>query len=626
MKRTAWFGAIAAVAAIVVGLMSLSGSTPVQAAGNGPDITAHASSNIVSLGGAVDVTLATATNGGTVDPFKGYNASVVYSTASLTANSATDLTLTNGFWGGDFCPPASLANNFGGSLTPPLAGAILGCTSLPATPTTTLAPMAKFNFTAIALGVTAVHMVTQTEAGAGANSFSTYTINNDGTSTRQANNFQCLDAPSCGPLPYPGSQAWDVLIAVVEQTPVITMTKTASAPSVVAGQPISFQLTVANGNSPATNATNVTVTDTLDSAAFPGGANVTFSGSTFDSCGIALQVITCTVATLTPGSSATVTVNLAATVASAGGFSYDNEACADAANDPPPAGTVLPSNESCDQVSVQLIPPAVAWSKSPTEANVFITDGTETFTFDEIMTNQGDQAGLGGFSFDLHYDPTQYLAPAIDLAPAMALFTAALRSLDCNIGTPANGLIHVACASTGTFGSGPQWVGPQVMAHVTLTPQAFLVQSIRPNKENGDVSWVKDDQVTVTNTCGQPLNDGSIQPLPGQPECQGNPLQGVGPGGVLTGNPNGGESVQTWRRLEGDVTKDCEVDVSDMQLEASKFGMSVGNLLYNIFYDVNSPLQRGDGEIDINDVQFVYGRFGSACANPIPPQPPVALP
>ena len=160
------------------------------------------------------------------------------------------------------------------------------------------------------------------------------------------------------------------------------------------------------------------------------------------------------------------------------------------------------------------------------------------------------------------------------------------------------------------------------MAHVTLVPLEIVSEQVRPNKENGLVTPVKDTAVTLTNTCGQPLNDGSSQPVPGQPECQGVPLVGVGPGGVMPGSAT---SV-TVRRLEGDITKDCTVDISDMQAESSRFGMSVGNVLYNIFYDVNLPLQNGDGEIDVNDLQFVYGRFGSTCASPIPAQGPQTLP
>jgi hypothetical protein len=262
------------------------------------------------------------------------------------------------------------------------------------------------------------------------------------------------------------------------------------------------------------------------------------------------------------------------------------------------------------------------WAKVPASGNLWLATGVQTFSFDEVFSHQTDPNGLGGFSFDVHYDPTVWQQPAIDLTPAVILFASSGRLLNCGMTIPLNGLIHVACASTGMLGVGPVFTGPKVMAHVTLKPQSLIVEALRPNKENGVVSTVKDDQVTVTNTCGQPLNDGSLQPVPGQPECQGLPLPGVGAGGVLTGNPNGGETTVTIRRLEGDITTDCRVDVVDMQLEASKFGVGTGSALYALFYDVNSPLQHGDGVIDINDIQFVFGRFGSTCANPIPPQLP----
>jgi len=386
-----------------------------------------------------------------------------------------------------------------------------------------------------------------------------------------------------------------------------------------------------NNPSGTTTATG-SISDTLP-AAMTG--LVTFTGPDAASCSVAgppaAQVVTCSPLSIGPGGSFSVNVNIASTDGNAGGSSPDNCATITIAEDDPDTA----NNTDCQVI--QIIAPAVAWEKTPTDGNVWLAtcdpldalgqcfgENVNTFSFDEVMINQGDPNGLGGFSFDLHYDVTQYQAPAIDLSPAIALFAAAGRALDCSITIPQNGTVHVACASTGPIGVGPVFVGAQVMANVTLTPQAFLVQSIRPNKENGDISWVKDDQVTVTNTCGQPLNDGTYTPFP--EECQGVPLQGVGPGGVLEGNPNGGESVQTIRRLEGDVTKDCSVNVADMQLEASKFGMSIGNLLYNVFYDVNSPLQHGDGEIDINDIQFVYGRFGSECSLPIPAQNPQPLP
>ncbi|HYM16617.1 MAG TPA: hypothetical protein VEZ14_13765 [Dehalococcoidia bacterium] len=264
----------------------------------------------------------------------------------------------------------------------------------------------------------------------------------------------------------------------------------------------------------------------------------------------------------------------------------------------------------------------VQWIKSPSNGNLFLTTGTQTFQFDEVLINQQDPNGLGGFAFDVHYDPTVFQQPTINLTPAVVLFASSGRLLNCSMSIPLPGLIHVGCASSGGIGVGPQWSGPQVLAHVTLTPLSLVVNTIRPNKENGIYTDVDDTGQQVTNTCGQPLNDGTIQPLPGQPECQGVLLPGVGPGGVL---PDTAARV-TVRRLEGDVVPDCSVDVADMQTEASKFGLSTGSLLFNKFFDVNLPLQFGDGEIDINDVQFVLGRVGSTCANPNPPQPPIPGP
>ena len=285
-----------------------------------------------------------------------------------------------------------------------------------------------------------------------------------------------------------------------------------------------------------------------------------------------------------------------------------------------PTATLTPS--ASPTVTPTPGPGVVQWLKSPAAGQIFLTDGTQTFQFDEVLYNQTDPNGLGGFSFDINFDPTIWQQPSVDLSPAVVLFASTGRLLSCNISLLTANVDHIVCASTGTLGTGPVFTGPKVMAHVTLRPRDIVVGQIRPNKENGIVTAVKDTNVTVANTCGQPLNDGTIQPLPGQPECQGLLLTGVLPGGLLPQSM----TVVTIRRLEGDVTKDCSVDVADMQLEASKYGTAGGSLVYNVFYDVNSPLSNGDGQIDILDVQFVYGRFGSTCLSPIPPQAPQALP
>ena len=641
MNRTRLLGALALAVALVVGAVFGSFNNA-QAAPSivGPEIDSTAPA-AVSVGASFDVTVYT--SGVAANSYAGWNLGLVYDSTALTANSATELD-SPGLFASHLCPivGGTLTDNFGGLLTPPLLAVTDGCTSL-AGGTTSVGDLVKVNFTAIALGVTGLHKVEFGDIGNDTlfGSYGTFTIDT-GASEPQLNTYACTSVPTapfpagaCGPVPSTPITAPDNVIAVLNNAPIIHATKAFSDASVVAGgQAFTITLTISNDAASSVAATNVSITDDLDGN-IPGDipiGNVTLpAGCTNPSAAI----VTCSDAgPIAPGGSISFVLSVSGALGTAGGDVVTNCATADAANDPPPAGVTPPSATSapsCDDLAI--IPPAVAWSKVPTcgDGNVWLAENNNPAqsagqcvgdaSFDEVMTNQGDLNGLGGFSFDLHYDPTQYIAPVIDLQPAIDLFAASGRTLDCSITIPANGIVHVACASTGPIGVGPVFVGAQVMAHVTLTPQDLLVEAIRPNKENGDVSTVKDDQVTVTNTCGQPLNDGSIQPIPGQPECQGVNLQGVGPGGVLTGNPNGGQLTNTIRRLEGDITRDCSVDVSDMQLEASKFGMSVGNLLYNIFDDVNSPLQHGDGEIDINDIQFVYGRFGSECSSPIPPQP-----
>ena len=101
-------------------------------------------------------------------------------------------------------------------------------------------------------------------------------------------------------------------------------------------------------------------------------------------------------------------------------------------------------------------------------------------------------------------------------------------------------------------------------------------------------------------------------------ECQGVLLPGVLPGGLIADS----SSFITIRRLEGDVDKDCDVDIADMQAEATRYGFGFGSLLYQIWYDLEPHQTGADGDIDIKDVQFVFGRFGSKCSAPIPPQVP----
>ena len=67
----------------------------------------------------------------------------------------------------------------------------------------------------------------------------------------------------------------------------------------------------------------------------------------------------------------------------------------------------------------------------------------------------------------------------------------------------------------------------------------------------------------------------------------------------------------TFRQLEGDVNRDCKVDIIDQQLLAFRWGIDFNSNLFSQEYDLVSSLP---AEINIKDVQFVFGRNGSICS------------
>ena len=71
-------------------------------------------------------------------------------------------------------------------------------------------------------------------------------------------------------------------------------------------------------------------------------------------------------------------------------------------------------------------------------------------------------------------------------------------------------------------------------------------------------------------------------------------------------------------------TVDCEVDLTDDQMAAYRYGAFFGNLLYHKFFDLE-PNIAPDFDIDIKDLQTVFGRNGSTCAEPIPDQNPGSM-
>lgn len=652
MSKRTLFWAVAAMALVVASVFAAAGRQQASAAGfTGGNIEIQAPA-AVAVGSSFNVSIVETTP--TVDPYFGWGAGLLYDTAvfgvALPAQGINDVPA--GVLGGPFCVAADTPGPIPGA--PPTYDLFnWGCVATAAPLSTSIAQtLGHMTFTApLVPGSTDFHMVTFAEGG------NAGTITLDGVGDAQASTYSCGPLPAfpagnCGPFPVPGTTNTDIAVSFVLPPPTLSVTKLAATGTVVAGASDSYSIAVKN-TSATTTAFNVTVTDT-----FPAGISGVALGSD-PGCVVIPASATCTAASIAPGATVTFNPVNVVTSPSSGGTAPVNTASAACTGNGGPSGP--PCVPGSGNATITILSPAVSWAKDPTNANIWLcgenmTGGADTYgptcpavvippssgtpmndpgdttapnnatgvwqdgvILKEILSNPSDPAGLGGYQFDVNYDPNVFDPPVIQDQGQMNVGG---HVTTCSMSVVLPGVIHVGCVAGAPLGSGASWIGPKTMATVRFDVAELVEKTIRPNKENGEYTDVVDTNTRVTNTCGQPLNDGTIQPLPGQPECQGNPLLGVGPGGSLPDT----EARYTIRRLEGDIVSDCKVDVSDMQLEASKFGLSNGSLLYNKFFDVNLPLQFGDGEIDINDVQFVFGRSGSTCSVPIPTQPAIPTP
>ncbi|HYM16406.1 MAG TPA: cohesin domain-containing protein [Dehalococcoidia bacterium] len=565
---------------------------------------------------------ATLNASGLFDPYSGDNFALSFDPAKLQVSN-----VTSNLAGGPFCSFASPPSGH-------LPGLIVvGCEDTTSA-SSAVGPIGSIVFApGVVTGCSAVHLGRFGPPDNGDLITGTYTI--DHNSQTQTNTYGNVDATICNIAPA-----------------ALRVSKVAAQGTVTAGDTDSYSIMVTNPSA-TTPAQNVTVTDI-----FPAGITGVAAGDD-PACVVTTVSATCTAASIAPGGSVTFDPINVLTDPRAVLTSPMNVATASCTGDL----NAPPCVSGAGAAPITLLPPPVLWAKSPTNANVWLcgesfTGGGQSFgpdcpsgsipaapgtptddpgdpgpsvpndstgvwqdgvILDEVLSNPNDPAGLGGYQFDLSYDPNVFDPPVIQDAGQMNVSG---HVTTCSMTIVVPGVVHIGCVAGAPLGSGASWLGTRTMATVRFDVAALVEKTIRPNKENGTYVNLVDTNTAVTNTCGQPLNDGTVQPLPGQPECQGSPLPGVGPGGSLADT----EARYTVRRLEGDIVPDCAVDVADIQLEASKFGLSSGALLYDKFFDVNLPLQFGDGEIDINDVQFVMGRLGSTCLSPLPPQPPVPTP
>jgi hypothetical protein len=265
----------------------------------------------------------------------------------------------------------------------------------------------------------------------------------------------------------------------------------------------------------------------------------------------------------------------------------------------------------------------------------------QDYVDDNVDKNGGElPEGIGAFEFQLKFDhkifditieETGLTVPdaatdgvdndgdtVVDNEPS-----APTLLIDCSMTIVSENDIRFGCVTQDNpavpgFGPGFAQLSGTVAATITVSPEADLPFRIRPGKDNGVVRRLLDENCEVADIIGGPLT--ALQDIVDGIDNDGDtivdePNENLQPNVGLT--PDCTDIDITVRRLEGDLDMDCDVQVTDAQRIAFRYGSFFGQLLYDTFYDME-PFVTPDFDIDIKDLQFVFGRIGSTCADPIP--------
>ncbi len=187
---------------------------------------------------------------------------------------------------------------------------------------------------------------------------------------------------------------------------------------------------------------------------------------------------------------------------------------------------------------------------------------------------------LGSFDFTLYFN-RDVVSVSVTEGPFLS---STGRQTQCQQ-VQTESYLQMTCTSTG---SQPGAGGGGIIAYITLTPNV----TIRPTLGNGiRTELALDTGATLKDDLNNPIPVGQVS----------------------------GSSILV-RALEGDVNKDCVVNVIDEQSEAGRYGTYIGLWPYDIWFDLEPA--SGDGDIDIKDLQFVFGRDRWTCQGLEPPPQP----
>jgi hypothetical protein len=224
--------------------------------------------------------------------------------------------------------------------------------------------------------------------------------------------------------------------------------------------------------------------------------------------------------------------------------------------------------------------------KDPVAANLFL--GGAPLVIHDLVANIPSDRGVKEFQIGIQFDP-QVVSVQVEEG---TFLSATGRPTTCQTSKPLNSRIILRCDSSGDL---PAPTSGGELARITVAPLNSL--KLKATTNNGIFT-------TITNL----LSEASL----------------IDTQGATIPIHEAYHSYISVRALEGDLNVDCEVNIIDQQIIASRYLTSFGSLLYDPKYDLEPP--QGDGDIDVKDLQFVYGRTGSTCDNPIPSQPPLPPP
>ncbi len=224
----------------------------------------------------------------------------------------------------------------------------------------------------------------------------------------------------------------------------------------------------------------------------------------------------------------------------------------------------------------------VAMFKTPSSGNLFV--GGDSLLVQEEVALVG-APGLGSFEFGVDFNAS-ILTVAVQEGPFLS---STGNPTACTTTYLSLGQLRFSCAVVGTPTAGPE--GRGVIAILEVRPRTSL--NLRPTRSNGLVALLDDitASVVLKDVKGTPISLATV-----------------------------GDAIVVVRALEGDLNRDCKVNVVDDQMIAARYLAIFGMLAYDPWFDLEPSST--DGDIDIKDLQFVFGRNGSTCVAPIPSQTP----